>query len=73
MSGLPVPGLPALSVDDLVALLLPAVGVAIVGYSDNVLTARAFATRRGENIDGTRSCWPSAPRTWPPVCCAGSR
>ena len=53
VSGLPVPGLPALTVDDFVALLLPAVGVAIVGYSDNVLTARAFATRRGENIDGT--------------------
>ena len=53
MSGLPVPGLPALTVDDFVALLRPAVGVAIVGYSDNVLTARAFATRRGENIDGT--------------------
>ena len=54
VSGLPVPGLPALTVDDFVALLLPAVGVAIVGYSDNVLTARAFATRRGENIDGTK-------------------
>jgi sulfate permease, SulP family len=53
VGGLPVPGLPALTVDDFVALLLPAVGVAIVGYSDNVLTARAFATRRGENIDGT--------------------
>jgi high affinity sulfate transporter 1 len=54
VSGLPVPGLPGLGVDDFVALLLPAVGVAIVGYSDNVLTARAFATRRGENIDGTK-------------------
>lgn len=53
VSGLPVPGLPALSADDIVALLLPAVGVAIVGYSDNVLTARAFATRRGETVDGT--------------------
>jgi high affinity sulfate transporter 1 len=51
VSGLPVPGLPALGVDDVVALLIPAVGVAIVGYSDNVLTARAFATRRGENVD----------------------
>ncbi len=52
-SGLPVPGLPALTVDDFGALLLPAVGVAIVGYSDNVLTARAFGTRRGETVEGT--------------------
>jgi SulP family sulfate permease len=52
-SGLPAPGLPVLSAHDLVSLLLPAVGVAIVGYSDNVLTARAFATRHGETVQGT--------------------
>jgi MFS superfamily sulfate permease-like transporter len=34
-------------------LLLPAVGVAIVGYSDNVLTGRAFATRHGQTVQGT--------------------
>ena len=43
VNGLPVPGLPALSAHDVASLLLPAVGVAIVGYSDNVLTGRAFA------------------------------
>jgi MFS superfamily sulfate permease-like transporter len=48
VSGLPVPGLPALSPHDVVSLVLPAVGVAIVAYSDNVLTARAFGARRGE-------------------------
>jgi high affinity sulfate transporter 1 len=52
-AGLPSPGLPALTASDLSALLLPAVGVAIVGYSDNVLTARAFAARRGETVRGT--------------------
>ena len=35
-----------------VSLVLPAVGVAIVAYSDNVLTARAFGARRGETIHG---------------------
>jgi MFS superfamily sulfate permease-like transporter len=40
-------------VSDLTALLVPALGVAIVGYSDNVLTARAFAARHGETVDGT--------------------
>jgi len=46
-----VPGLPGVSGADLVALLLPAIGVAVVGYSDNVLTARSFATRNGYRID----------------------
>jgi MFS superfamily sulfate permease-like transporter len=40
-----------LSAADLPALMLAAVGVVIVGYSDNVLTARAFASRRREQID----------------------
>src|SRR5262249_35171601 len=46
-TGLPAPGMPAVSVSDLTTLLLPAVGVAIVGYTDNMLTGRAFATRNG--------------------------
>ncbi|WP_328863772.1 SulP family inorganic anion transporter [Streptomyces virginiae] len=39
-AGLPAPALPSLT--DLPELLLPALGVLIVGYSDVVLTARAF-------------------------------
>ena len=31
--------------------MLPAVGIAIVAFSDNVLTARAFAARTGQDID----------------------
>jgi MFS superfamily sulfate permease-like transporter len=31
-------------------LLLPAVGIFIVGYTDNILTARTFALRRGHTI-----------------------
>jgi high affinity sulfate transporter 1 len=53
-AGLPTPGLPAVTVADLAALLLPAAGVAIVAYSDNVLTARAFATRNGYRIDANQ-------------------
>ena len=52
VSGLPVPGLPALSATTWPRCCSRRVGVAIVGYSDNVLTARAFAARRGETIDG---------------------
>jgi SulP family sulfate permease len=35
-------------------LAVPALGVAIVGYSDNVLTGRAFASRRRERIDANQ-------------------
>lgn len=43
-------GLPSLAGEDLSLLLLPALGIFIVGYTDNILTARAFASRRGERI-----------------------
>jgi len=49
--GLPSPALPDFSAVELALLLPAAVGVAIVGYSDNVLTARAFAAKRHESID----------------------
>lgn len=53
-AGLPTPSLPSVSVSDLELLLLPAVGVAIVAYSDNVLTARTFAARNGYDIDSNQ-------------------
>ncbi|MFE9484419.1 SulP family inorganic anion transporter [Streptomyces spororaveus] len=42
-SGLPVPALP--TPGDLPQLVIPALGVLLVGYSDVILTARAFADR----------------------------
>ncbi|MFJ4692288.1 SulP family inorganic anion transporter [Streptomyces sp. NPDC088766] len=45
-SGLPVAALPNLS--DLPQLVLPAVGVLLVGYTDFILTARAYARRDDE-------------------------
>jgi high affinity sulfate transporter 1 len=53
-SGLPIPHWPTLRADDIQSLLLPAVGVAVVGFTDNVLTARAFASRSGDEIDANR-------------------
>jgi high affinity sulfate transporter 1 len=50
--GLPTPALPDFS--DFRHLLLPAVGVLVVGYTDTVLTARAFATRNGNPIDANQ-------------------
>ncbi len=43
-------GLPAMDLDALQLLLLPALGIFVVGYTDNVLTARAFATRTGTSV-----------------------
>jgi SulP family sulfate permease len=53
-SGVPVPSLPRVSLDDIVSLLPAALGVAFVGYTDNVLTGRAFADRRHLRIDPRR-------------------
>lgn len=53
-SGLPDIGLPNLDGIDLAGLILPAIGIAVVGYSDNALTGRAFADRRGERIDANQ-------------------
>lgn len=47
-AGLPIPGLPAITPTEYGSLLLPALGVAVVGYTDVVLTGRAFADRAGD-------------------------
>lgn len=51
-SALPSHGIPPIS--DFAQLLLPAVGVLLVGYTDFILTARAFATKESGNIDGNQ-------------------
>lgn len=53
-SGLPVPEVPAVRGSDLGLLILPALGVALVGYTDTVLTGRAFAAKNHERIDPGR-------------------
>jgi SulP family sulfate permease len=49
--GLPTPSLPDLRTLDVATLLPAALGIAVVAYSDNVVTAHAFAARRREEID----------------------
>jgi sulfate permease, SulP family len=53
-TGLPSLGMPDVGLADLRALLPVALGVALVGYSDNVLTGRAIAGRLGYRIDADR-------------------
>ncbi|MBN3457166.1 SulP family inorganic anion transporter [Mycolicibacterium sp.] len=50
-AGLPKVSMPAVTASELVGLLIPAVGIAIVAFSDNALTGRTFAARKGETID----------------------
>jgi sulfate permease, SulP family len=51
--GLPAPRLPVMSLRDVQELMLPALGVLLVAFSDDVLTARAFE-RGGEVIDANQ-------------------
>jgi SulP family sulfate permease len=53
-SGLPTPRLPGIAWSDVQSLLLPAVGVTVVAYTDNALEGRAFATRNKYPIDGNQ-------------------
>ncbi|MDJ0575335.1 MAG: solute carrier family 26 protein [Xenococcaceae cyanobacterium MO_234.B1] len=53
-AGLPHFVIPQVSVKDLSSLIASAVGISIVGYSDNVLTARAFANRNNYKIDANQ-------------------
>lgn len=50
-AGLPTPGFTAIPLADLAAMVIPVAGVAIVAFSDNVLTARTFAVRNGYDVD----------------------
>lgn len=50
-AGLPKPTVPPVALSELVALVIPAVGIAVVAFSDNALTARTFAARKGQTID----------------------
>ncbi len=47
----PTPHLPHVPAHDFASLVIPACGIAIVAFSDNILTARTFAARRGEALD----------------------
>lgn len=53
-AGLPHFAFPSGSLKHLIYLTMAAIGIALVGYSDNVLTARAFATRNGYKIDANQ-------------------
>ncbi|MDJ0706883.1 MAG: solute carrier family 26 protein [Leptolyngbyaceae cyanobacterium MO_188.B28] len=53
-AGLPQLSLPQLPPAQILPLIAAAIGIAVVGYSDNVLTARAFAARNNYKIDANQ-------------------
>lgn len=53
-AGLPAPALPSLTVADMAVLIVPAIGISFVGYTDNVLTGRAFALKVGQRVDANQ-------------------
>lgn len=53
-AGIPSPGLPEISPSEVGSLMVPAIGIAIIGFTDNALTARAFADRNGYRVDVRR-------------------
>lgn len=50
-AGLPVPGVPKVSIQDVGRLVLPALSVLVVAFTDDVLTGRAFEHRGGGPVD----------------------
>ena len=53
-AGIPTPGFPDVTGSDLMAMLGPALGIAFVGYTDNILTGRGFAARHHETVEPQR-------------------
>jgi len=52
--GLPRPGVPDVDGGDLLQLIPVAAGIALVGFTDNLLTARSVAGRRHQTIDANQ-------------------
>jgi sulfate permease, SulP family len=53
-AALPRPGVPTISLTDALHLLPAALGVAMVAFSDNMLTGRSFASRHHDTVDSNQ-------------------
>ncbi|TFD57382.1 SulP family inorganic anion transporter [Cryobacterium suzukii] len=52
--GLPAPALGGLQWADAAALVVPALGIALIAFADTAVLSRSFASRRGENVNGSQ-------------------
>ncbi len=53
-SGVPVPGLPRVGLEDVTLLLVAALGIAFVVLADTGTLSRTLAAKRGERVDGNQ-------------------
>ncbi|MEM9564247.1 MAG: SulP family inorganic anion transporter [Actinomycetota bacterium] len=53
-TALPTPELPDVTWSDVTTLFPAAAGVALIGYTDNILTARSISAREGYDVDADR-------------------
>ena len=51
--GLPTPALSGITWSDVLELIGPALGIALIAFADTGVLSRSFAARRGENVDGS--------------------
>ncbi len=52
--GLPSPSLEGITVDDVISLIGPAVGIALIAFADTSVLSRTFAARAGDTVDGSQ-------------------
>jgi len=52
--GLPAPALDGLAASDVLALLGPAMGIALIAFTDTAVLSRALASRRRQHVDGSQ-------------------
>lgn len=52
--GLPAPALGGLRWADVAALIIPALGIALIAFADTAVLSRTFAARRGESVNGSQ-------------------
>ena len=52
--GLPRPALGGLQWSDVAELAIPALGIALIAFTDTAVLSRIFAARRGETVDGSQ-------------------
>ena len=52
--GLPAPALGGISLEDVIALLGPAAGIALIAFADTTVLSKSFAARSGVQVDGNQ-------------------
>lgn len=53
-SGMPATALGGISLDDVIALLAPAAGIALIAFADTSVLSKSFAARSGVQVDGNQ-------------------